>query len=232
MINQMAERFNGLSTRERVLVFVSVLVILALLLFVVLIEPVMKRSAQIDNQLAAQQRASNARQVQISALSRMLKEDPSIEVRAQIEGLVGQQTELQEIIRERSQYLVAPSEVAPLIEQVLERESGVKLLKFSSLPVQQLQLTSATAADIDTDTPAAEKSAQGEALDVAPVYMHGFEVTLEGDYNGVYAYLLQLESLPQAFFWEHMSYQVAEHPSALVTLRIYTLSISEAWIGG
>lgn len=230
MINQMAERFNGLSTRERVLVFVSVLVILALLLFVVLIEPVMKRSAQIDNQLAAQQRASNARQVQISALSRMLKEDPSIEVRAQIEGLVGQQTELQEIIRERSQYLVAPSEVAPLIEQVLERESGVKLLKFSSLPVQQLQLTSATAAD--TDTPAAEESAQGEALDVAPVYMHGFEVTLEGDYNGVYAYLLQLESLPQAFFWEHMSYQVAEHPSALVTLRIYTLSISEAWIGG
>lgn len=230
MINQMAERFNGLSTRERVLVFVSVLVILALLLFVVLIEPVMKRSAQIDNQLAAQQRASNARQVQISALSRMLKEDPSIEVRAQIEGLVGQQTELQEIIRERSQYLVAPSEVAPLIEQVLERESGVKLLKFSSLPVQQLQLTSAT--DIDTDTPAAEESAQGEALDVAPVYMHGFEVTLEGDYNGVYAYLLQLESLPQAFFWEQMSYQVAEHPSALVTLRIYTLSISEAWIGG
>ncbi|RVU29666.1 type II secretion system protein GspM [Neptunomonas marina] len=230
MINQMAERFNGLSTRERVLVFVSVLVILALLLFVVLIEPVMKRSAQIDNQLAAQQRASNARQVQISALSRMLKEDPSIEVRAQIEGLVGQQTELQEIIRERSQYLVAPSEVAPLIEQVLERESGVKLLKFSSLPVQQLQLTSATAAD--TDTPAAEESAQGEALDVAPVYMHGFEVTLEGDYNGVYAYLLQLESLPQAFFWEQMSYQVAEHPSALVTLRIYTLSISEAWIGG
>lgn len=230
MINQMAERFNGLSTRERVLVFVSVLVILALLLFVVLIEPVMKRSAQIDNQLAAQQRASNARQVQISALSRMLKEDPSIEVRAQIEGLVGQQTELQEIIRERSEYLVAPSEVAPLIEQVLERESGVKLLKFSSLPVQQLQLTSATAAD--TDTPAAEESAQGEALDVAPVYMHGFEVTLEGDYNGVYAYLLQLESLPQAFFWEQMSYQVSEHPSALVTLRIYTLSISEAWIGG
>lgn len=230
MINQMAERFNGLSTRERVLVFVSVLVILALLLFVVLIEPVMKRSAQIDNQLAAQQRASNARQVQISALSRMLKEDPSIEVRAQIEGLVGQQAELQEIIRERSQYLVAPSEVAPLIEQVLERESGVKLLKFSSLPVQQLQLTSATAAD--TDTPAAEEGAQGEALDVAPVYMHGFEVTLEGDYNGVYAYLLQLESLPEAFFWEQMSYQVAEHPSALVTLRIYTLSISEAWIGG
>ncbi|WP_136681544.1 type II secretion system protein GspM [Neptunomonas sp. XY-337] len=228
MINQMAERFNGLSTRERVLVFVSVLVILALLLFVVLIEPVMKRSAQIDNQLAAQQRASNARQVQISALSRMLKEDPSIEVRAQIEGLVGQQTELQEIIRERSQYLVAPSEVAPLIEQVLERESGVKLLKFSSLPVQQLQLTSAA----DIDTPAAEESAQGEALDIAPVYMHGFEVTLEGDYNGVYAYLLQLESLPQAFFWEQMSYQVAEHPSALVTLRIYTLSISEAWIGG
>ena len=44
-------------------------------------------------------------------------------------------------------------------------------------------------------------------------------------------YLKSLESLPWRFSWDSVDYQVKQYPVAETTLRLYTLSFEENWLG-
>jgi MSHA biogenesis protein MshJ len=51
------------------------------------------------------------------------------------------------------------------------------------------------------------------------------QLQLEGSYLATLRYLRALEDLPWKFFWEGVEYEVIEHPTARITLDLYTLGI-------
>jgi MSHA biogenesis protein MshJ len=63
------------------------------------------------------------------------------------------------------------------------------------------------------------------------VYAHGLVLEFEGDFFTTLKYLRFLEEITRSFFWDTISFRVAEWPSARVTLQIHTLSTDAGFIG-
>jgi MSHA biogenesis protein MshJ len=53
-----------------------------------------------------------------------------------------------------------------------------------------------------------------------------------GDYLTLLKYLRQLEDLPRSMVWEEVEVKSDDYPEATVRLQVYTLSLTEGWIGG
>ena len=110
--------------------------------------------------------------------------------------------------------LIAPKEMAQVLEQVLARASRLTLQGLRTLPPQAV-----VAPNAQTGAGAAQ------------IYKHVVELELTGGYLDTLYFLQQLEALPWRFFWDHIEYTVEEHPRGRVRLRLYTLGLEEGWIG-
>ncbi len=105
---------------------------------------------------------------------------------------------------------VSPRVMVEVLSNILKENSTLQLLKLESIPVASLS-----------------KSKQ----EYSGVYRHGLSITLRGNYLNTLNYLKSLESLPWKFSWDTIDYKVKKHPVAETTLRVYTLSFEENWLG-
>ncbi len=119
--------------------------------------------------------------------------------------------------------LIPAADMLPVLERMLAQVGGLRLRAMQSLGRTELvgsALPAATAA-----------SAPGAKADASPVlYRHGFELTLEGSYADLLAYLQALEAMPQHVLWGGVQFKVEQYPRALLTLRLYTLSLDRSWL--
>ena len=226
MTNPIAIKFNALEKRERMLIAVACIVLVIVVCFVVVIEPLMKKSSSLDAQVEQKERMLSTRQAEIDAYTRALSVDPSEPVRAEVAELEKTDKQVTSILQKRSVNLMDPVQMGQVLETVLSDKQGVVLQKLSSLPVQPLRLSSDSEPESD-----AKIGSSPSALD-APVYSHGFEVELRGGYADIYDYLRHLEGLSSSFFWDSLEYKVSKYPDSEVILRVHTLSAVEGWIGG
>ncbi|MCG2584557.1 type II secretion system protein M [Massilia sp. TS11] len=78
---------------------------------------------------------------------------------------------------------------------------------------------------------AASAAAKGkEASAEQLLFRHAVEVTLEGNYLDLVAYMQALESMPTQLFWGRAKLDVIEYPNARLNLVVYTLSLDEKWM--
>lgn len=62
------------------------------------------------------------------------------------------------------------------------------------------------------------------------LYRHGVEITLEGSFGELLSYLRTLEAMPQHVLWGGLRMKTAQHPTTVMTLRLYTLSRDRVWL--
>ena len=101
-----------------------------------------------------------------------------------------------------------------LVENLFTYNSGLTLKSLKSLDVKPLAL--------DNDRTDVEDGG---------VYMHGMSIEFEGNYFNTLDYIKALEKLPWQLYWGGIEYKVTAYPLAHITLLVYTLSLSEGWIG-
>ena len=147
--------------------------------------------------------------------------DPDARVNQKLENLRSQITTLDERIDAAAEALIDPPQMALVLEQLLNRENVLRLMRLETLPPKAL------------NEEAAEQDEKGDLLTntLPNVYEHGFVVEFEGDYRSTVRYLHALEELPWRFFWDGVEFHVNDYPLATVRLHMHTLSLSEAWIG-
>jgi MSHA biogenesis protein MshJ len=115
----------------------------------------------------------------------------------------------------------------PLLDHMLAQSGGLHLRNMQSLARTELSNAAAVAV-----APGAAASAPAAAsAEAGPVlYRHGVELTVEGSYADLLAYLNALEAMPQRVLWGGVQMKVAQYPKALLTLRLYTLSMDRGWL--
>jgi MSHA biogenesis protein MshJ len=135
--------------------------------------------------------------------------------------------------------LVTPQQMLPLLDELLCRQRGLRLRSLQTLG--RTGHGSAVAASVNAVSPAPSAatstlqtappavSARGAAGDVA-LYRHGVELSVEGSYVDLLAYLQTLEALPQKLLWGPLTLEVEHHPQVLLKLEVYTLSTQPAWV--
>lgn len=135
------------------------------------IDPAMKRATSAERASVEQRRQLDDLKAQLLALQSP-GQDPDVAVRLELDGLKQKLGELGTRFSAMESALVPPERMPALLEALIGRNSGLRLVSLRTLPVTPV-LDKGTAK-------AADGSASVEVLPAAGLYKHGVEIRLEG----------------------------------------------------
>jgi len=189
-------------------------------------EPTWRASRALTVQLDAA-RADAARAGALGASS-----DPNRLARDGIRRLEAQMRSAQVSIGSVSNTMVAPTEMAGLLEGLLGRHPGIRLLALRSSAPETVPL-GADASGAPATPPAVQTIAAKGTTGTSGspgLYRHGIELQLEGSWSDLHAYLKAIEKLPKQVLWSRIELRVERHPTVTMKLTLHTMSMERAWI--
>jgi MSHA biogenesis protein MshJ len=219
---ELNQRYLALSLRERALVGLSLLVAVAVVWSMLLINPLLATTNSTQSQLATIQNSLRALHLQQQALILKQQQDPLRELKDRVAQLSQHIVQVDAQLKDKLHGLIAPQQMAKVLESVLQQHHDLKLLKLQSLPATPLVMK---------PKPAKNEQVEKPAKKTAEVYRHGLQLEFEGSYLATLAYLKALQALPWEFYWDEVHLQVDKYPQAKVTIVVHTLSMTEGWIG-
>lgn len=136
-------------------------------------------------------------------------------------------------LREHAAKLVGPEHMLQLLEQMLTRQGQVRVRAMRSLGKTELSVAvpgSAASAPAGGSKGLSASATVGSSVAGPTLYRHGVELTLEGSFADLLSYLHAIEDLPQRVLWGGMQFRVEQYPKAVLTLKVYTLSLDRHWL--
>ncbi|MDW2239425.1 MSHA biogenesis protein MshJ, partial [Vibrio parahaemolyticus] len=197
----------------KMLVALCGFVTVVMLLFTLVLEPKLNQISNNERQLSNLKQSNQKTEIDILRVKAQLKKDPNADIDLEISNLLTESQHLSMQLSQIIEHLVTPSQMAGVLESVLEQQSGIHLVSLQTLPSEPI-------------------TEDKEASQYSGYYVHPVRMELTGDYFSIANYLNKLESLPASYFWRSFSYKVEEYPKAKLVLEVYTLGSREEFIGG
>ncbi|MFB2726648.1 MSHA biogenesis protein MshJ [Shewanella mangrovisoli] len=206
---QLAQKFDALSQRERGLIALAVLVLVAMSAYMP-IESLWKQQYSTAQQVKALEQENKISMQQIDLYQQRLAMDPNQDYRQRLNLLQQKNQEIDAQLNEQMVDMVPADYMPELLGNLLGQVQGIKLLKFTSVtPVPLL--------------------AVGEEKKLN-LYSHGIRMSLEGDYFSVLRFVEAVEAMPDKLYWKRLDYKVADYPKGKIDIELYTLSINKDFI--
>lgn len=208
-LSRVLAKLDSLSLRERVIVFVALSVFIVLGWYVALGEQAIQQNGRIQSELETA--VAQLADFQARVAQQRQAGDNRIDPQARLTDLQLRSSSVEAMIQDYAAELISPTEMAQLLERVLQRRSTLQLRRLRNLGAEDL---------LPEDSPGQNR-----------LYRHGLELELEGPYLAVLAYLEDLESLPWRLYWQVLEIDADEYPVNRVRIEVATLSLQEEWIG-
>jgi MSHA biogenesis protein MshJ len=223
--SRLSARYAALARRERALTMGAALVLILGLGSLLLIEPAIKQRALLQNQIERQRADLNALQPQVAALQ-LRQHDPDAATRVQLEALRRQLSLAEGEFEQLQRALVSPQDMGRVLDGLLQGHRGLQLIGLRSVPVTSVtELMDPVKAAVPA--PAQPRTAD-EPRD-AWLYRHGVEITVQGGYTDMLAYLNALERLPRRMYWGELKIDAQHWPASVMTVTVYTISLEKTW---
>jgi MSHA biogenesis protein MshJ len=213
-LEQLRLRIDALSLRERGMLFLALIAVLYMLAQVALFGPLEAQQKRALERIGSLQKEIAAFDEQTQAILRRQSEDPDADNRRLQTQMTAQIAALDGQIAGAVQGLIAPQQMAQILEEVIRRQASLKLLRIQSLAARPLI-----------------EPVAGETAVEAGIWRHGVRLEFEGDYQGALAYLHALQGLPWTLYWDELEIAMDQYPRARITIVVHTLSLNEGWIG-
>ncbi|TVP51964.1 MAG: hypothetical protein EA349_16695 [Halomonadaceae bacterium] len=217
---QWQTRFSALETREKTLVFATVVLTTLLAAWHFLVDPVLTAQAQVSRDQALVANELQALGMRQEELAGRLASDPATDLRQRQGQLEQRVARLDQQLEAMTTGLIGPEAMVALLQTLLQEHQGVRLMGVEHATPRPVTLDgrSATAGD--------------EALDNdSQLFAHGVTVRISGEYLAILDYLVAMEALDSRLGWQTLDYQVTDWPRAEVQLRLQTLSLTKEWLG-
>jgi len=224
-----ALRIDALSLRERVIVFAAGVLILILLVNGFLLDPQYARQTALSQQIRQQQSQITDIQNRIQQTVKAREADPDQADRARLLQLQEEAGRMRASLSDLQKRLVPPHEMADLLEDVLKRNNKLLLVSLKTLPVTSLTDIAQPAKAGSKAAPQAAPAAE-DMRGIQTLYKHAVELTVQGSYMDMLAYMRALEASPWELFWGNAQLTVDEYPKATLTLTLFTLSQDKKWL--
>ena len=226
---KLAARYDALVSRERWLIALASIGGIVLLGYSLAIEPARHNALLAErNAVEYSGQLANVR-AQMVALQSPAKH-PDVAARAELDGLKRQLADLAGRLELMEGSLVPPQQMSGLLEDMIGRRSGLRLLALKTLPVTPL-LEKKAGADEKDATKIEAKKPEGVPVNTSGgLFKHGVEIRLEGSYQELAAYLERLEQAKLKLLWSGVELSADKHPKLVLTLTVYTLSLDRAWL--
>jgi MSHA biogenesis protein MshJ len=229
---KLAARIDVLTLRQRVGIFAACAFVVVYLFYMLAFEPLLREQTRLRGQISQQQAAMAGVDSQVTNLLDAFARDPDAATRQRLAAARLETRTLSDSLAAMQKGLVAPEQMAPLLQTILRANGRLQLVSLTTLPV-----TAVSGAPKDAATPATPATPAVPAPAAAPVpalagllYRHGVQVTVRGSYLDMIDYMAALERLPTQLFWGPAQLTVEDYPRAHVTLTLYTLSLDSKWL--
>jgi MSHA biogenesis protein MshJ len=227
---RLADRIDALSLRERALIFLAVALVLIVSVNLLLIDPLLTRSRNLQQRIVQEELQIKAMRAQIEESVAASTADPDADLRLRLESLRLQSEQAAETLQDIQSGLVPPQRIPALLQDLLRHNRSVSLVAMKTLPVETLGVATTAAASVPPAGAAAGERTEPPAGPMGAVYKHGVEITVQGSYLDLLRYLEGIEALPWQMFWGTADVDGKDYPTVTLTLRLYTLSLDEAWL--
>lgn len=225
-IVKVADRFEALSIRERIIIMITIIVLLFIAWDSTLMEPRSKKQENLIIEMQKVNKQLDTITKQMTEFSQKKSENNGPEIQKRIDDvkqlLLNVKTKQNEVTDE----FVPPNQMADVLKDMLGAESGLVLKQLKSLGSSVFQKTSTMIPEVKDESGVVETPAKK-----AVIYKHGLQIVFEGDFFSTLKYLKALEEMPWHFYWDTVDYKVESFPKARVSIVVHTLSLEEWWIG-
>lgn len=211
------ENLEKRSLREKILLIAAVWAIGYLLLDVMALSPLQTRQQAARQRLETSQSQLPQLEAQVAALQKQAAGDPDQENRQRREELQAKMAALDARLQALTLELISPQEMSRVLEEVLQRQQGLRLVRAENLRPEPLL---APTGEAGSDAPAGLN-----------VYRHGLQLEFVGSYAQIVDCLRALEGIERQLIWTSFELQVEEYPRSRVVLTVHTLSLKKEWIG-
>lgn len=212
MFGQLEAQFEKLTQREKYLVILTGVILILFVGFTAIIEPKYLDNDRTSLEIANKQIELKGVEQKVELLKAALADDPNASLQKRIDSLQQRIEQLDASFATQLAELIPAQQMPMVIEQMLQQADQLTLLELNSIPPVNLFADDEQNADLT-------------------LYQHGVQFVFEGQYPSVLAYLETVESFPWQVYWRSLDYQVADYPNASVTIELYTLSTSRAFMG-
>jgi len=229
--------------RERVLLAVVVLAVLAALWYYQLFQPQQQAIQQAAAEIERVEAEIPGLRVERDELTEELESDPEEAIRERIAELEAELERLRTGLSAEIPDFIDPGRMRKVLRALLTERDGVRVVAFERLPAELL-IASGGAQSAETDggngQDAEPDGSNGQSADAEgaagaeeglEIYRHPVRLELEADYPSTVRFLEAVEGRPWELAWEELDYEVTEHPQAQIQIRFYTISSHEAWLG-
>jgi MSHA biogenesis protein MshJ len=253
---RLAAKVDGLSLRERAIIFGAVAVLLFTLVNDLILDPEFAKQKQLSEQIKNNEQRMEQIQAEIRQTIKV-QSDPDEEGRRRLTELKSQTRQMSGDLLEMQKGLVSPDKMSALLEDILKRNGNLRLVSLKTLPAASLgnaasggtpsTASAAGTAPGSAEPTAAKARADGAAAgtpglhsserengkaDASPtlVYTHGVEIVVDGTYLDMMNYMAALEAMPWQLFWGRAKLDVTSYPDSRLALTVYTLSLDKKWL--
>lgn len=210
--------FNGMAIRERGLVIITITVFIYYFWGALFMEGLEKKESALlaqkqsfENQIVVLGTQIASLQGKIKARSEKETQQASVSG-SEIDFLRKEILRLDELMVSLMSGAVKPKEITSVLKRVLTDVKGLRVARMNVLD----------ATPLDEDALADIK--KYVTTKVSRLYKHEIEIELHGNYFSTYEYLRKLESYSRVFYWNEITYKALSWPTALINLKVYTLS--------
>ena len=212
-MNSLVQFWRQRASREQWLMYLIGLALIALLYLQWLAAPLAARTLAQEKRLAQVEQGIAAAQGALRQLDERLAADPNLRYRQAIGAAEARREAMFAQIDGGTARLISPTDMQKLLEDLLRRQSGLRLVELRNLSAP-LSLPEAQQAP-------------------SVLYRHGLQLTLEGGYFDLLAYLEAVQASGWQLHWSSLDYRVGEAGpgKARVRLELYTLSRHAGWLG-
>lgn len=219
-IKQLEARIDGLSLRERGVVFLALLFVLVLMANNVVFSSLRQEQQRLSHDVQAKLGELRSISGQTQDITAKLAQDPQALAQARITELRKQLSAEEASVAHIVRGLVSPRDMPGLVQQILSKNRALQVVRVENLPAEPLE----------GDKPAANTAGAATTTHANPVYKHGMRIELRGQYLDIVRYLRALEAMPSKVFWGEVRFEAEEYPLSRLTLVIYTISLNKAWL--
>jgi len=214
--SELEKSFNMMTLRERFIMFAALIICSASITYFWMLDPAFLKQAKLEKQLQKSYQSEKALNNEIATIKLRLQQDPLEEIINKIAFSQATLEQLDKQLQDKLVKFIHAQKMPIALTKVLSKSPGVKISGLQSLPVKTFT----------------NSKQVGEIALQDIFYQHTLEIRLKGDYNAIYQYLLNVESLQEKFYWYSLDYQVSNYPLAEVVIQIYTLSDQRDLVSG
>lgn len=209
-------QFKALNTRERLLTIAAFLGVLYFIFDFALLRPQAAQTRELRQKIERQETELASAAQALKALSAASAVDPLAKQRAQRDEMRATFAEAEALMGRVS----TDVRMGDVVRAMVAARPGLTLVSLRTLPTEQFfQAPAAPAPAAGASAPVATAASA-----IPPLYKHGIEVTVQGSYPALVAYMQQLERNGGAMFWGNVTVDVISYPEAKLKMSVFTLS--------